>query len=107
MSEREAERKAERDALLAAQLPTGSPSPSDDPEHWDKMASEGFRRIVSSLHPNGNKFMISVFDASEGTPNNSIAQEGERSGLTARGYGLPVLVFEEMSVRKIKHNGEE
>ena len=55
MREREAERKAERDALLAAQLPTVSPSPRDDPQHWDKMASAGFRRIQSSLHPNGSK----------------------------------------------------
>jgi len=55
-------------------------------------------------------FGKSIFKAllsKEGTPNNSIAQEGERSGLTARGYGLPVLAFEEMSVRKTKHNGEE
>ena len=51
--------------------------------------------------------MISVCGASEGTSNNSIAEEGDRSGLAARGYGLPVLAFAQMSVRKVTHNGEE
>ena len=100
-------RRAKRDALLAAKLPANSPSPRHDPERWGSCASGGFQRILSSLVPSNQRFMISVYGASEGTSNNSVAEEGERSNLTARGYGLPVLAFAQMSFRKVKHNGEE
>ena len=95
---------AKRDSLLFASAearpPADSPSTHNDPERWDASASEGFQCILCSLASlsgnNGGKFMISVYGASEGTAGNSIVQEGdERSGLTARGYGLPVLAFEE------------
>jgi len=106
------EREARLFASAEARPPADSPSTHNDPERWDASASEGFQCILCSLASlmnsnNGGKFMISVYGASEGTAGNSIVQEGERSGLTARGYGLPVLAFEETSVRKTKRNGEE
>ena len=49
--------------------------------------------------------MVNVYGASEGTENNLIHEEGDRSGLTARGYCVPTIVINNPSMRKTMRGG--
>ena len=86
--------------------PVGDRSQYDgpyDPERWNSEAQASFQRIESALEE--GIMMVNVYGASEGTPNNSISEEGERSGLTSRGYGMPTIVMNNRSMRKTMRGG--